>query len=125
MGRKPRWKGGAVMSITRRLFLHNSAAVSALAASGVDVAKSAATAESSKIEELYGEWLALESVPYPDTEDGDAERFARYCDLQARIIAQRPVTARELAIIYYVDSDCMGSDNSTVFDSLITEMVRS
>jgi hypothetical protein len=113
------------MSIPRRLFLRNSAAVCALAASSVGVAKSASMAQGSKIEELYGEWLALEAEPYPDTEEGDAERFARYCDLQARIIAQRPVTARELAIIYYVDSDCMGSDNSTVFDSLITEMVRS
>lgn len=77
--------------------------------------------QSAEIEAAFKDWTAIRCEPTPDTDAACDARYARYHALQEKIIHLKPVTARDLAIQTYVDSDGWESDHSEDFENLIRE----
>jgi hypothetical protein len=70
-------------------------------------------AELSEIETLFSDWIAICAEAQGDIDED--QYFARYKALQDRIIGVKPLSARDLAIQHYVDTDCDGSGHSDEF----------
>jgi hypothetical protein len=78
------------------------------------------SAAPSEIEVLYQDWIAI--CAEGDGVIDHAAHFERYRALQDRIINIEPVTARDLAIQHYVDTDNGGSDHSDEFEARIERL---
>lgn len=75
-----------------------------------------------EVEELFGKWLAVANGPQDPAED-DNWGESRYVRLQASILAAEPVTARDVAIQFFVDCDQFGSDFSDHFEALVKRLI--
>jgi len=66
---------------------------------------------SMSIPDMYKEWLEVRNRDNSGMTDAEDEAdFARYCDLQDRIVAADPQTPRDVAIQFLVDTDDMDGD---------------
>lgn len=75
-----------------------------------------------EIEELFPRWLVAASAPPSPFEEENWDE-SLYRRLQDAILAAKPITPRDVAIQFFVDSDQFGSDYSEHFETLVMRLI--